>query len=89
MAFIGLLLGEQLDFPGEELQRLSPVDGSSLRPWTEVAPGVLDPLIAQLKTLNLSAEANLKARSAALLQLASDLERDAASLASQHVSHHE
>ena len=81
MAFIGLLLGEQLDFPGEEFQRLSPVDGSSLRPWTEVAPGVLDPLIATLKTLNLSAEADLKARSAALLQLASDLERDAASLA--------
>ena len=81
MAFIGLLLGEQLDFPGEEFQRLSPVDGSSLRPWTEVAPGVLDPLITQLKTLNLSAEADLKARSAALLQLASDLERDAASLA--------
>ena len=81
MAFIGLLLGEQLDFPGAERQRLSPVDGSSLRPWTEVAPDVFDPLIAQLRTLNLSAEADLKARSAALLQLASDLERDAASMA--------
>ena len=73
MAFIGLLLGEQLDLPGEEYQRLSPVDGSNLRPWTEVVPGILDPLITQLETLNLSAEADLKARSAALLQLASDL----------------
>ena len=72
MAFIGLLLGEQLDFTGEERQRLSPVDDSSLQPWTEVAPDVFDPLIAQLGTLNLSAEADLRARSAALLQLASD-----------------
>ena len=81
MAFIGLLLGEQLDFQGEEHQRLSPVDDSSLRPWTEAAPDVFDPLLRQLRTLNLSAEADLASRSAALLQLASDLERDAAPLA--------
>ena len=81
MAFIGLLLGEQLDFPGEEHQRRSPVDDSSLLPWTEAAPDVFDPLLGQLRTLNLRAEADLTARSAALLQLATDLERDAALLA--------
>ena len=81
MAFIGHLLGEQLDFPGEDHQRQSTVDDSSLRPWTEAAPDVFDPLLGQLKTLNLRAEADLTARSAALLQLATDLERDAALLA--------
>ncbi len=81
MAFIGFLLGEQLDLPGEELQRRSPVDDSSLLPWIEAAPGVFDPLLWQLRAVNLSAEADLKARSAALLQLATDLERDAAGLA--------
>ena len=72
MAFIGHLLGEQLDFPGEDHQRQSTVDDSSLRPWTEAAPDVFDPLLGQLKTLNLRAEADLTARSAACLIYTSD-----------------
>ena len=81
LATIGLFCGERPDFPGAERQRQSPVDGSNLSVWTEPKPNACDPLINQLTELDLRAEADLQSRSAALLYLASELERDAGLLA--------